>query len=151
MIELLADSTGVGGADRLREINHYLNRSGGDPWYSLIFWLVAMSLITVLLLAALRYARWQRRHQRLGRPWRLFSDLLSAFPLTWSQRRLLARVAGGVCPDAPAAILLTRTGLTEAIRRWSANQPAGEWARVNGRLTPVFDALFQPPDEAPAE
>jgi hypothetical protein len=141
---LLADSETMDATERLRGINQYLNRSGGDPWYSLIYWLLAMGAVSVVLIVALRYLRWQRRHQRLGQPWRLFHRVLRAVHLTWSQRRYLARIAGKVCPDTPAAILLARSSLAESVRRWSAGRPAADRAAMANRLAPVYEKLFRP-------
>ena len=143
MIPLLADSETIDGAGRLRGVSQYLNRSGGDPWYSLVFWLVALGIVSLAIVVGLRYIRWQQRHQHLGRPWRLFHRLLREFPLTWSQRRKLAQLAARVCPDTPAAILLTRSSLTESIRRWSVSRPSADRTAMTTRLAPVYEKLFR--------
>ena len=70
----------------LRGINEYLNREGGNPWSSLLFWLIALAVGTAGLLLAVRLTRVQRRHRAMGHPWRLFHELLGQFPLTRGQR-----------------------------------------------------------------
>ena len=140
-IELLAS-----GADRLRGINQYMNREGGDPWSSLLFWLVGLGVGTTLLLIALRYARQQERHRSAGHPWRLFHQLLRPLPLTRDQRARLAQVARHVHPDCPASILLTPSGLAESIRRWGEHRPLALRATMADALAPAGQALFGEPE-----
>jgi len=147
---LLAD-----GAERLRGINQYMNREGGDPWSSLLFWLAGLTVATALLIVALRYSRVQRRRRALGHPWRLFRQLLRQLPLTAGQRWQLARIARQVRPDCPASILLTPDVLAAATRQWGKHRPTAARQEMSARLAPVRDVLFgrhltPPPPDDPA-
>jgi hypothetical protein len=102
-----------------------------------------------VLIVALRRVRWERRRRAMGHPWRLFYRLLRGLPVTWAQRWRLAQVARRVCPDSPAAILLTPSALDESIRRWGHGRPKAAREKMSARLAPVFETLFTtPPDES---
>ena len=136
---LLAD-----GIERLQNVSRYIYRQSGDPWGTLAFWVVTLSISTALLLLGLRVARAQRRAEAMGHPWRAFHELLGELPLSWGQRRRLARVARAVSPNSPAAILLTPSALDESIRRWGAGRPEAIRKEMAVRLAPAFAKLFNP-------
>ncbi|MDD4889999.1 MAG: hypothetical protein PHU85_08720 [Phycisphaerae bacterium] len=135
---LLAD-----GATRLRNVQQYFNRKSDDPWGTLLFWMIALTVATGLLILGLRHARWQRRRQPPGKPWRLFKRLVAEAGLGWGDRRRLARLARRACPEAPTAILLSPGALEFAIRQSARGEPADKQKRLAAQLAPVAATLFR--------
>jgi hypothetical protein len=126
-------------ADRFYSFQRYLNREGGgDPWSSLVFWLLILAAGTTMLILALRYAKFQRLDQSLGYPWRLFHRVLRRQRLSWVQRRHLAALARAACPETP----LSPSALDKAARNWAhARQKDPDEHRVR-QLAPIAEALF---------
>ena len=129
--------------DRFYSFQRYLNREGGgDPWSSLIFWLLVLAAGTTVLILALRYARFQRLDQSLGYPWRLFYRVLRRQRLSWRQRRHLAALARAACPETPLAVVLSRSALDRAARDWAAAHRKDPDQHRARRVAPIADALF---------
>lgn len=138
------------GWTRLQYVHEYMNRTESDPWMSLVMWMVALSAGTLLLILALRHARWQRGIEAPGHPWRLFRKLLAEAGLRRRHRRLLHRLARRVCPECPAAILMAPGALHHAVASGAAVRPGYTPEQLLAELAPASAVLFAAPAPAPA-
>jgi hypothetical protein len=132
----------IGRPDRLLQLQRHFSQPGEPAWPTFIVFAILAALLLLLLVIANAGA------SRSGRPTgrnanRLFRDLLGGLGLSFSDKRLLRRIARRLRLVNPAVMLLSPTLLGGHAYRW-ADLAGGEPSRRAGlaRLDTVCRRLF---------
>jgi len=140
----------IGRPDRLLQLQRHFSEPSEPAWPTFMVFAILGALLLVLLLIANASA------SRSGRPTgrnanRLFRDLLGGLGLSFSDKRLLRRIARRLGLANPTVMLLSPTLLSRHVYRWAdltggkPSRRAG-LAKLDALCRRLFDQSLPHPD-----